>query len=122
MLCCLSQLKKDYLDTIGDTVDVVIIGAYYGSGKRAGTYGSYLCAVYNPDRDEYQTLCKVNTQSVGMIKTRSESVRFDSDSVCFSVEVFSYAHLRVEYSVRRFLESNRADPSRSNCMLWHKTA
>lgn len=53
------QLKKDYLDTIGDSVDVVVVGAFSGKGKRAGTYGSYLCAVYNPKNGEFQTLCKV---------------------------------------------------------------
>ncbi|XP_055334441.1 DNA ligase 1-like [Paramacrobiotus metropolitanus] len=55
------KLKKDYLDTIGDTVDVTVIGAFFGSGKRAGTFGSYICAVYDPDRNEYQTLCKLAT-------------------------------------------------------------
>ncbi|NHJ20364.1 MAG: ATP-dependent DNA ligase [Candidatus Lokiarchaeota archaeon] len=31
-----------------DTVDVVLIGAFYGKGRRTGVYGTYIGAVYDP--------------------------------------------------------------------------
>jgi DNA ligase-1 len=31
-----------------DSVDVVLVGAFYGKGRRTGVYGSYIGAVYNP--------------------------------------------------------------------------
>jgi DNA ligase-1 len=31
-----------------DSVDVVLVGAFYGKGRRTGVYGTYVGAVYNP--------------------------------------------------------------------------
>jgi len=51
------KLKKDYLDTsLGDSIDLVIIGAQYGKGKRKGLYGSFLLACYNDDNETYETV------------------------------------------------------------------
>lgn len=56
------KLKKDYLETeMGDSIDLVVVGADIGAGKRAGFYGAYLLACWNEDLECLQTVCKCGT-------------------------------------------------------------
>ncbi len=55
------KYKRDYRSEMTDTVDLVVVGAFHGRGKRAGTYGALLLAAYDPDEDVFKTVTKCGT-------------------------------------------------------------
>jgi len=55
------KCKRDYKSEMTDTVDLVVVGAFHGRGKRAGTYGALLLAAYNPEKDVFETVTKCGT-------------------------------------------------------------
>jgi DNA ligase-1 len=55
------KYKRSYKAEVQDTFDLVPVGAFAGRGRRAGSYGALLMAVYNPDADVFETLCKLGS-------------------------------------------------------------
>ncbi|MCK5628487.1 ATP-dependent DNA ligase [Candidatus Bathyarchaeota archaeon] len=55
------KYKRDYKGGMNDTADFVVVGAFHGRGKRAGHYGAFLLASYNPTSDTFETITKCGT-------------------------------------------------------------
>ncbi|MDE1853580.1 MAG: ATP-dependent DNA ligase [Thaumarchaeota archaeon] len=55
------KLKREYRSELTDTIDLVIIGAFHGKGRRAGAYGTYLLATYDEKRAIFTSIAKVGT-------------------------------------------------------------
>ncbi len=55
------KYKRDYKSHLADTLDLVVVGAFYGKGQRAGKFGSLLMACYDPETDQFKTVCKVGS-------------------------------------------------------------
>ncbi len=55
------KYKKEYRSEMVDTVDLVVVGAFAGRGRRADTYGALLMASYNPEENRFETVCKLGS-------------------------------------------------------------
>ncbi len=55
------KLKRDYRTELSDTVDLVVVGAFAGRGRRRGRYGALLLAAYDPAADVFRTVSKCGT-------------------------------------------------------------
>ncbi|MFZ0343789.1 MAG: ATP-dependent DNA ligase, partial [Nitrososphaeraceae archaeon] len=55
------KLKREYQSELADTLDLVIVGALYGRGRRVGKYGALLLAAYDVNADLFRSTTKVGT-------------------------------------------------------------
>ncbi|GLJ09471.1 hypothetical protein SUGI_0110240 [Cryptomeria japonica] len=53
------KVKRDYVEGLHETLDLVPIGAWHGNGRKAGWFSPFLLACYDPDSEEYQSVCRV---------------------------------------------------------------
>ena len=55
------KLKREYQNDLGDSLDLVVVGAFFGKGRRTGKYGTLLVSTYNDEEDTFPSVCKVGT-------------------------------------------------------------
>jgi DNA ligase-1 len=71
------KLKRQETGELDDTVDCVIVGYYFGQGKRAGFgIGALLVAIYDPEQDVFQTVAKIGT---GLSDVEWQAMKADCD-------------------------------------------
>jgi DNA ligase-1 len=51
-------LMIDYLEGLGDSLDLVPIGAWWGQGRKAGWWSPILLACHNPETGALEAVCK----------------------------------------------------------------
>lgn len=77
------KYKRDYGSEMTDTLDLVVVGAYHGAGRRGGTYGALLMAAYDPRSDNFQTVCKLgsgfNDQHLEVLPKKLSDLRTGGD-------------------------------------------
>lgn len=49
---------RDYCEGLRDSLDLVVIGAWYGQGRKTKWYSPFLLAAYNPETEELQSVCR----------------------------------------------------------------
>lgn len=55
------KLKREYRSELTDTIDLPVVGAFHGKGRRAGVFGTYLLAAYEQQRGVFSSVAKVGT-------------------------------------------------------------
>jgi DNA ligase-1 len=56
------KLKKVRSASLNDTIDCVILGYYFGKGRRVEfEIGAFLVGIYNRNRDRFETVAKIGT-------------------------------------------------------------
>ncbi len=56
------KMKKDYLG-MADTADLIVLGANYGTGRMGGLMSVYIMGVWDPDTDQFKTVCRVRLEN-----------------------------------------------------------
>ncbi len=82
------KLKREYRSDLADTLDLAIVGALHGRGRRAGKYGALLLAAYDAKSDMFQSVTKVGT---GFTDEHLEQFYKDLEQ-----HVINHRHARVE--------------------------
>ena len=49
---------RDYCEELRDSLDLVPIGAWHGNGRKVGWFSPFLLAAYDPDTEEFQSVCR----------------------------------------------------------------
>jgi DNA ligase-1 len=86
------KLKREYQLELADTLDLVIVGALYGRGRRVGKYGALLLAAYDAKADLFRSTTKVGTGF-----SDESLVKFFNDLEKY---VLSHKHPRVDTGMK----------------------
>ena len=70
------KLKSLEGGKLKDSVDVVIVGAFYGKGRRTGALGTYIGAVYDPETERFVAFTRFFS---GLTDELSESLTKDME-------------------------------------------
>lgn len=80
------KIKKDYLEqgTMADSADLVVLGAYFGSGNKGGIMSIFLFGVHNPDTDQWCTVTKCHSglddKTLAELQTKLDMVKISKDA------------------------------------------
>ncbi|KOX79317.1 DNA ligase 3 [Melipona quadrifasciata] len=79
------KVKKDYLcdGAMADSADLVVLGAWYGTGNKGGIMSIFLMGCYDEDHDDWVTVTKVHTghddATLAMLQDQLDMVKIGKD-------------------------------------------
>lgn len=79
------KVKKDYLfgGAMADSADLIVLGAWYGTGKKGGIMSIFLMGSYNPNKKQFCTVTKVHTghddKTLERLQTELDMIKISMD-------------------------------------------
>ncbi|KAK6175663.1 hypothetical protein SNE40_014070 [Patella caerulea] len=79
------KVKKDYLHegSMADSADLVVLGAYYGTGNKGGLMSIFLLGVYDPKSKKWCTVTKIGNglddKTLERLQTELDMVKISKD-------------------------------------------
>jgi DNA ligase-3 len=80
------KVKKDYLfdGAMADSADLIVLGAWYGTGKKGGVMSIFLMGCYDEDSDKFCTVTKASTghddKTLERLQSELDMVKISSDA------------------------------------------
>lgn len=80
------KVKKDYLfeGAMADSADLIVLGAWYGSGKKGGMMSVFLMGCYDPYTQKFYTVTKVHTghddETLDRLQSELDMVKISCDA------------------------------------------
>ncbi|XP_054263883.1 DNA ligase 3 isoform X2 [Macrosteles quadrilineatus] len=80
------KVKKDYLmdGAMADSADLIVLGAWYGTGQKGGMMSVFLMGCYNPQTRKFCTVTKVHTghddKTLERLQTELDMVKISKDA------------------------------------------
>nr|CAH7750695.1 unnamed protein product [Callosobruchus chinensis] len=80
------KIKKDYLfdGAMADSADLIVLGAWYGTGKKGGMMSVFLMGCYDPHTKKFRTVTKVHTghddQTLAQLQKELDMVKISQDA------------------------------------------
>jgi ATP-dependent DNA ligase len=70
------KLKKDYVNGLGDSLDLIPIGAWYGNGRKAQWWSPVLLGVWDAKKGCVVGVCKCMSGEGAVLRGEDDSLTF----------------------------------------------
>ncbi|KAG6850936.1 hypothetical protein H0H93_005805, partial [Arthromyces matolae] len=83
------KLKKDYVASLGDSLDLIPIGAWHGNGRKAQWWSPILLGLWQPDSGQIVAVCKCMSGLSDMLEAYVVPLILSQASQTLSISIIS---------------------------------
>jgi DNA ligase-4 len=100
------KIKPEYIQGVGDDFDLLILGGFYGSGKRSGVFSGFLVGASVPDPEQEHALAAARASAAAAAATSAAAAAANDEFAPDAADLApivppSSAHPKMFYSVAK---------------------